>query len=140
MRAFLTRDLGWKLLSLVLATVVWFTVRTLSREALSPGKALDAWATRTFEDVPVLVVSAAADVREFRVHPPVAQITVSGRPEVLRALEPRDIHVMVDLTGIETARDLRKRLDVSVPAGVTVVRVVPTEVRVLVPPGSGSLP
>lgn len=140
MRALLSRDLGWKLLSLVLATVVWFTVRTLSRDALSPAKALENWATRTFEDVPVLVVSAAADVREFRVHPPVAQITVSARPEVLRALEPRDIHVMVDLTGIEAARDLRKRLDVSVPAGVTVVRVVPTEVRVLVPPGSGSLP
>ncbi|MCX8090995.1 MAG: hypothetical protein N3I86_08710 [Verrucomicrobiae bacterium] len=140
MRALLTRDLGWKVLSLVLATVVWFTVRTLSREALSPAKALESWATRTFEDVPVLVVSAAADVREFRVQPPVAQITVSGRPEVLKALETRDIHVMVNLTGIETARDLKMRPDVSVPAGVTVERVVPTEMRVIVPPKSETLP
>jgi hypothetical protein len=140
MHDFLTRDLGWKLLSLALATFVWFTVRTLSRDALSPAKALESWVTRTFDDVPVLVVSAAADVREFRVHPAVAQITVSGRPEVLKALETRDIHVMVDLTGIETARDLKKRLDVSVPAGVTVVRVEPTEVRVLVPPPTRSSP
>lgn len=133
MRAFLSRDPGWKLLSLVLAVVVWFTVRTLSRETLSTARPLESWATRTFDDIPVLVVSAAGDVREFRVQPASAQITVSGQPAVLNALQPRDIRVMVDLTDIETSRDLRKRLDVSVPAGVTVVRVVPTEVRVIVP-------
>lgn len=134
MRDLLTRDLGWKLFSLLLATVVWFTVRTLSRDALSPARLPDSWVTRSFDELPILVVSAASDVHEFRVDPPVARVTVSGRAELLRALESRDIRVMVDLTGVEPAGDLRKRLDVSVPAGVTLVSVVPTEVRVLIPP------
>jgi YbbR domain-containing protein len=138
MRALLTRDPAWKLLSLALATVVWFTVRTLSRETLWPARALESWATRTFEAVPVLVVSAAADVHGFRVQPPAVQVTVSGQPEILRRLETRDVRVMVDLTGIEAARDLKKRLDVSVPAGITVMRVVPPEVSVLLPPATDS--
>ena len=40
---------------------------------------------------------------------------------------------MVDLTGIEAAR-LRKRIEVSPPAGVTLVRVTPPEVDVIIPP------
>jgi len=134
MRNFLTKDVSWKLFSLVLAVGIWFTIYALSRDALTPARPLESWVTRTFTDVSVLVVSAAADVREFKVHPAVVQVTVSGRPEVMAALEEKEIRVTVDLTGIEAARDLKKRVDVSVPPGVTVVRVVPAEVGVVVPP------
>jgi YbbR domain-containing protein len=134
MRNFLTKDVGWKLFSLALAVGIWFTIYTLSRDALTPARPLESWATRTFPDVPVLAVSAAADVREFKVHPATVQVTVSGRPEIMTGLEEKEIRVAVDLTGIEAARDLRKRVDVSVPPGVTVVRVVPAEVGVVVPP------
>jgi hypothetical protein len=134
MRNLLTKDVGWKLFSLALAMGIWFTVHALSREALTPARPLESWATRTFSDVSVLVVSAAADVREFTVRPALVQVTVSGRPEVMTALEEKEIRVTVDLTGIEAARDLKKRVDVSVPPGVTVVRVAPAELDVVVPP------
>ena len=134
MRNFLTKDVGWKLFSLALAMGIWFAVHALSREALTPARPLESWATRTFSGVSVLVVSAAADVREFTVRPAHVQVTVSGRPEVMTALEEKEIRVTVDLTGIEAARDLKKRVDVSVPPGVTVVRVAPAEVEVVVPP------
>lgn len=134
MRNFLTKDVGWKLFSLALAVGIWFTIHALSRDALTPARPLESWATRTFTDASVLVVSAAADVREFKVHPAAVQVTVSGRPEVMIGLEEKEIRVAVDLTDIEPARDLRKRVDVSVPPGVTVVRVVPAEVDVVVPP------
>lgn len=134
MRDFLTKDLGWKLFSLALAVVIWFTVHALSRDAITPARPLESWATRTFADVSVLVVSAAADVREFQVNPAAVQVTVSGRPEVMTALEEKEIRVTVDLTGIEAARELKKRVDVAVPPGVTVVRVAPAEVDVVVPP------
>ena len=133
MRNSLTKDAGWKLFSLLLAVGIWFTVNTLSRDAITPAKPLESWATRSFADVPVLVMSAAADVREFKVQPAVVQVTVSGRPEVMNALVEKEIHVVVDLTGIESARELKKHVDVSVPSGVTVVRVVPLEVDVVVP-------
>jgi hypothetical protein len=134
MRNLLTKDVGWKLFSLALALGIWFTVHALSREALTPARPLESWATRAFSDVSVLVVSAAADVREFTVRPALVQVTVSGRPEVMTALEEKEIRVTVDLTGIEAARDLKKRVDVSVPPGVTVVRVAPAELDVVVPP------
>ena len=41
---------------------------------------------------------------------------------------------MVDLTGVGTARELRKRIEVSLPAGVTCMRVAPEEVQVIFPP------
>lgn len=134
MRNFLIKDLGWKLFSLALAVGIWFTIHALSREAITPARPLESWATRTFADVSVLVVSAAADVREFKVQPATVQVTVSGRPEVMTALEEKEIHVLVDLTDIEAARELKKRVDVSVPSGVTVVRVAPAEVNIGVPP------
>jgi hypothetical protein len=134
MRDLLTKDVGWKIFSLALAAGVWFTINALRRDTFTPTKPLESWATRAFSNVSVLVVSAAADVREFTVRPAIVQVTVSGRPEVMVALEEKEIRVTVDLTGIEAARDLKKRADVSVPPGVTVVRVVPAEVDVVVPP------
>jgi hypothetical protein len=41
---------------------------------------------------------------------------------------------MVDLTGVGVARELRKRIEVSVPAGVTPMRVTPEQVQVIFPP------
>jgi hypothetical protein len=43
---------------------------------------------------------------------------------------------LVDLTGIGAAHDLRKRIEVSAPAGVTHVRVYPEEVQIIFPPTS----
>jgi len=134
MRNFLTKDVGWKLFSLALAVGFWFTVNTLSRKALSLAKPLEPSATLAFNHVPVMVMSAAADVRALKVQPAGVQVTIRGRPEVVNALDEKEIHAVVDLTGIESARDLKKHVDVSVPPGVTVVRVQPAELDVVVPP------
>jgi YbbR domain-containing protein len=79
------------------------------------------------------VMSAADDSRTFRVYPKEVEVTVEGDPNVLKSLYNRDIRVMVDLTGIEAAHDLRKRIEVSSPSGVTRVRVEPDEVQVVFP-------
>jgi len=134
MRNFLTRDSGWKLFSLALAVVIWFTVRTLSRDMLTPAKPLESWATRTFSDLSVSPVSTDADVHEFKANPDAVLVTVSGRPEVLNALTEMQVHATVDVTGIVGAGDLKKHVDVSVPPGVTVVRIAPEEVDVVMPP------
>jgi hypothetical protein len=123
MRDLLTKDFGWKLFSLALAVAIWLIVQTIRNES-----------TRTFPNLPVLVVSASADVREFKINPGTVEIAVSGRPDVMAALADKEIHATVDLTDIETARDLRKRVDVSTPPGVTVLRVTPPYVDVVVPP------
>ena len=134
LRDLATKDLGWKLFSLGLAMVIWFTVQAIRQEAIPPAGQLGTGETRTFSSLPVLVVSAAADVRAFGVNPSSVQVTVSGRPEVITGLQEKDMRVTVDLTGIEAAQDLRKRVEVSAPPGVTLDRVTPSEVDVVVPP------
>jgi len=124
MHDLLTKDLHWKLASLGLALGIWFTVR---HEIAAPEQ-------RTFESVPVLIVSGEADVREFKVNPDAVRVIVSGRPDTIRALDQKDIHAVVDLTGGSGLLDQPRRVDVSVPPGIMVVRLSPSVARVVVPP------
>jgi YbbR domain-containing protein len=135
MRDFLTKDLGWKLFSCALAFAVWLTVQALRHDSRSAGFApTAAWTTRTFKQIPVLAVSAAADVRAFEVKPVSVDVTVGGRPEVIGGLTEKEIRVTVDLTVIESAKDVRKRVDVATPPGITFVLAEPAAVDVEVPP------
>jgi YbbR domain-containing protein len=136
-RNLMTRDLGWKLFSVALAIAIWLIVQTMRNEPATGVSPLGAMMTRTFNDLPVLVVSAAADVREFKVNPSIVQVTVSGRPEVVGALAEKEIHATVDLTGIDSAQTLTKRIDVSAPMEVTLLRVAPANAEVVVPPKRG---
>jgi len=137
LRDIVTKDSGWKIISVALAVAIWLTVHSFSEDASKRVNPLSGLMTKTFPAVPVLVVSAAADVREFKVRPAAVQITVSGKPAAVTALDPRQIHVLVDLTGIEVARDLKKRVDVSTPPGITFVSAVPADVDVMAPPRKG---
>jgi hypothetical protein len=136
MRDLLLKDLGWKLFSLALAAGIWVTVKTVSTETAMTTSVnpLAEWKTRPCTNLPVIVMSAAADRREFKVKPDAVDVTVRGSPDVIDGLAEKDIHVTVDLTDIESARDLRKRVDVAAPPGVTVVKIVPPLVDVVVPP------
>ena len=84
--------------------------------------------------VPVTIVASAEDVHSFRVNPSEVAVTVQGYPKILQNLQTNDIRAIVDLTGVAAARDLRKRIEVSVPAGVTPLRMMPEEVQVIFPP------
>lgn len=134
MRDFLTKDFSWKLFSLGLAVALYFTVRAVRESTGDTGRPLEVRATHSYRGVPVLVMSSASDVREFKVSPANVQVTVRGRPEILTQLEEEDIRVTVDLTGIESAQGLKKRVHVSAPPGITLVEVIPAEVDVVIPP------
>ena len=137
LRDLFTKDLGLKLFSLVMAILIYSTITLVAFKNESPVLPPLTLATdvRTFYNLPVRVISSAADVRRFRVDPATVAVRVQGAPQVLANLESKDIRVLVDLTGIETAHDLRQRLEVSTPPGVTHVGVVPPDVRVIFPAG-----
>jgi len=133
MRDWVTKDFSWKLFSLFLALALWLTVHKIYEE---PGAAsgLVVGNTVTFGNLPVLVVSAASDVRDFRAAPATVVVKVGGPPEVMADLQANQIHAMVDLTDVQSARDLRRRVDISTPPRVTLVSVDPPKVGVIVPP------
>ena len=132
------KDVWLKLFSLVLATLIWFTVNIAIQNQVSPVASLPLGRTehRTFSNLPVLVVSSAQDVRGASINPKDVEVTVEGEPKALKNLYTHDIRVFVDLTGIEAAHDMRKRVEVSTPAGVTPVKVDPPEVQVVFAPRS----
>jgi len=135
LRNLFLKDFGLKLFSLVLAVLIWLTIY-YARD-LSPGASMPGVIERvTFTDLPVMVMSSAGDARGFKVNPKEVEVTVQGEPRVLRNLTSNDIRVLIDLTGIEAAHDLRKRIEVKTPPGVNCVRIVPEEVQVIFPSGN----
>jgi hypothetical protein len=133
-RDWVTKDFSWKFASLIVAIVIWHIVHAGIREEPVVENPAGFSNSVTFTNLPVLVVSAAADVREFKVNPAVVTVTVSGVKQFVEVLKSDEIHPMVNLTDIEAAQNLSKRVDVSMPPGITLVSVDPAEVNVVVPP------
>jgi len=127
LRKLVLENLWWKLFSLALAVLIWLTVTFASRKEGRPVQ-------RVFSHLPVLVLSATEDVHNFRLSPAEVEVTVQGDPRTLQNLQDKDVRPTVDLTGVGVARELRKRIEVSVPVGVAHTRVAPEEVQVTFPP------
>jgi YbbR domain-containing protein len=135
MRDWVTKDFGWKLFSLFLAVAIWLTVHKIYEEpGVVSGPVVGN--TVTFGNLPVLIVSTAKDVRDFRVAPLTVKVTVSGPAEDMARLQANQVRAVVDLTDIESAQDLHRMVDVSAPPGVTLVDVDPPKVMVF-PPANG---
>lgn len=134
MREIVTKDFAWKLFSLALAVVIWLTVQTSRTERSVDWRPLSGMNTRTFGSLPVRLVSAAGDVRDFKVNPKIVQVIVGGRSDVLNALQEKEVRVTVDLTHADAAADQRQRVNVALPPGLVVIEIAPAEVDVLMPP------
>jgi hypothetical protein len=136
LRNLVVHDFWLKLFSLGLAFLIWYIVRPAAyKNEASPVAALvnAAAPEQIFPTVPVIIMSTAADVHDFKVSPNQVSVTVSGDARRLSEIHANDIRALVDLTGVEAARGLRKRIEITTPAGITLVRVVPEEVEVIVP-------
>jgi YbbR domain-containing protein len=138
MRDLFLKDIGWKLFSLFLAAFIWLTVHNII-EPKSPDAA-SASNFVNYGDLPVYIVATAADVHLYRVVPNTVSVTVSGAPEAIAVLQANQIRATVDLTDVGTAKDLKRRVDVSVPSGVTLVSVEPQKVGVIIPPSPEKIP
>lgn len=127
-RALILNNAGWKVVSLVLAVLIWGVLNAGLQSKLKP------MGTRLFPHQPITVMTTAQDDRVFRVEPATVEVSVSGPPDVLLQLHPGDIEAYVNLTTVMEAKRLRKRIQVYLPAGVSVSRVSPGEVFVQVVP------
>jgi hypothetical protein len=128
------RDFWLKLLSLVLAILIWKIVSLAIRHEVSPAAGPLLGIETSYKDVPVLIMSTAEDVRSFKVNPTMVEVSVRMDATKAPQIQADDIRAIVDLTGIESARDLRREIRVITPPDVTFVRVVPDHVDVIVPP------
>lgn len=133
MRDLFIKDWGWKLFSLLLAVIIWFTVhRILQGTAIESGTA--GANLVTYGNLPVDVISTRADVREYRPLQSTVTVTVSGPAEAIGKLQANQIHAIISLSDLDSVNDTKQRVEVSVPAGITVISVKPESIGVIAPP------
>jgi hypothetical protein len=133
MRDLLFKDFGWKLFSLLLAAFIWYTVHKIIEEP----KAATVSAVNipvTYGNVPVAMVAHGADVRLYGVNSNAVSVTVSGSKDKMDVLQANEIHARVDLSDFDDkSRDTGRRVEISVPWGVTVLNVEPATLKVIPP-------
>jgi YbbR domain-containing protein len=133
MHDLLFKDFGWKLFSLLLAAFIWYTVQKLIEE---PKAAIVSPANEPVQygEVPVQIMAAAADRHLFQVNSNSVAVTVSGPPAAMNVLQGNQIHASVDLSDFDgKAKNAYRRVDVSVPWGITVVNVEPALLKIVPP-------
>ncbi|MDR3457329.1 MAG: hypothetical protein P4N60_07780 [Verrucomicrobiae bacterium] len=132
MRDLLFKDLGWKLFSLFLAAAIWFTVHRILHEANEPAAAVNGNPV-TYGNLPVTVLCATADVREFHVLPATVKVTVTGPPAVMNTLQGNDLHVTVNVPAASLLSGQLLPVEISTPPNVAVASIEPDKVLVIVP-------
>ncbi len=123
---------GWKLVSVLLATLVWLLVHYNITERQQPER------RRTFTDVPITLLLHPGESRVPRVEPPTARVIVRGAAREIEGLTAAEVRVFADLSKTNPLPPWVE-LDVHVPRGLTVVSLTPQQVRVnppLPPPSS----
>ena len=118
-------NLWLKLFSVLLATLIWFAVRTqLADNPTTPTAFTANVAQRDFADRPVLVLSLPTDRRLFRVDPPTVNVTVSGSAPKVQELTETKVGVFVKAPALDVTSE-PVTVQVNVPRDFTVVQIRP---------------
>lgn len=132
-RAWLIDDFAWKIFALILAVAIWLTVHRIVQEAGQPDGAAGG-STLTYGNLPVVIVSGSADVRDYRLLHPTVSVTVSGTAQAIGRLQANQIHATVNLADPGVINSEKHPVEIAVPPGITVVNVKPDATGVIAPP------
>ena len=137
LRNIFLRDFWLKLFSLVLAVLIWLIVWLFAiKQDVAPSaglRGISSLETRVFMNIPVQAVSAASDVRNFKINPGQVNVTVRGETKSFQNLQPTNIHAIVNLTRFNSASDLTNKIEVSVPPNIMLLSTEPDTVEVIIP-------
>ncbi len=133
MRELLTKDLGWKLFSLFLATAVWLTANRILHEKNLPDNN-NTLNTATYNELPVTLVSTIADVHGFHYAPVTVKVTVTGPADVMNKLQADQLRATANVAGVALTRGELVDVEIYAPPQVAVMSVDPDKVMVTPPP------
>ena len=126
LRQFIQHNFWLKLFSLMLAIVIWFSIKYGIQADINFGQ--NPVTNPVIDEsraMPVLVLTQPGDARIFNVIPETVRISFTGEAAILRKYRTsHDFKAYIDLTEPrKNEKDQEIRIDV--PTGVTVLRVVP---------------
>jgi YbbR domain-containing protein len=134
MRDLFFKDLGWKIFSLLLAAGIWFTANRILHEKNSPDTDTST-STFHYDNLPVTLVSAGADVRGFHAAPATVKVIVSGPVAAMTQLQANELHATANVTGAALTSGKLVDVEISAPAQIAVTGIEPDKIFVTPPAG-----
>src|SRR6266849_6528989 len=100
-RDYILNNFWWKLFSLLLAALTWFTIQTVvERDQTLVQSPITTVSTREFPSVPIHLMASSFNTNRFRMITTDVTVELSGSPDVLKGLEAKEITAFVDVTDI----------------------------------------
>ncbi len=118
---YVIKDWKLKLLSLVLAIMLWYTVFQIG----DPKKDLT---------IPVSIAHLPKNMMVTKMDPERVFVTVSGRVSLLKDLKDRDVSVVINMNGTKEGEAVFNfsKANVNVPRGIEIIDVRPGTLRLTV--------
>ena len=127
------KDFWPKLFCLLIAISIWSLVSLAIKKEVSPPSLPTGPTTRrTYTNIPVMILSSGTEPRSFIINPTHIEVAVRGEAKLMQSLQDKDIRAVVDVTDIADALDMRKRVEVTVPEGMSVISIAPVEVKLTI--------
>ncbi len=114
-----------------MAVGIWLTVHRISEEPDRQATVVPG--IKNSYDLPLVAVSANADVHNAQLVPKTVNVTVSGPSEIMDKLQSGEIHALVDLSELSSAENLPREIQISLPRSISIVDVEPRQVAVTLP-------
>ena len=131
MKGWLSNDTGWKITSLVLATLIWFAIKFgIQTDFHAADMVQGIPMEMTFSHLPITLLINAEEQTLPKAIPGEVTVTLAGERSILSVLHPPDIKVSVNLTDNSEVASVRKHVRVTVPKGCSVIQVIPADVLV----------
>jgi YbbR domain-containing protein len=130
LRSLILDHIWLKIFSVVLAALIWLAIHSniTKLEGQHARMAVAEAPTRKFSQLPVLLLTPTAGHAPLTLDPGHIDVTVRGSAAVLGELQPVEIQVFIRLVDGRSSGVFP--VEVRTPAGVTAVRVAPTQVLV----------
>lgn len=128
-------DFMLKLLSFVLALLFWLTVSFAIQQREGPAVPTLSLTpdVRMVFHVPVQPILPPGDARKLKFNPADVAITLQGDERIIQD-QAADVRALVDLATADKARNPSNHVQIIVPPGVTLLRVTPPDVQVIIQP------
>ncbi len=126
LRQFIQHNFWLKLFSLMLAVVIWFSIKYGIQADISFGQNIVTNpVVEESRAIPIQILTQSGDARVFKVSPEYVRITCTGESAILRKYRAHlDFKAYIDLTDMQK-KEREQEIKIHVPSGITVLRILP---------------